>query len=97
MTGSCLLFAQNQDSIIIYGSNSCNHCINLKSSLDSAEIVYKFYDVDINPAKENEMIDKLRSHQIRGNITLPVVDVNREELLIKATFESILNSLKKTD
>lgn len=97
MTGSSLLFTQNRDSIIIYGSNSCNHCINLKSSLDSAAIVYTFYDVDINPAKEKEMIDKLRNHKIRGNITLPVVDVNGEELLIKATFESLSKSLKKTD
>lgn len=87
--------AQDQNRITIYGSNECDHCINLKKSLDSAKIEYVFYDVDVDQSKELEMIGKLRKHQVKGNISLPVVDLNDEKLLIGADYKKLSEALKE--
>lgn len=80
--------------MIIYGSNTCDHCIQLKKALDDADTNYQFYDIDIDKAKEMEMVAKLKKFNIRGNISLPVVDVYGKELLVGTTYDAVAKSIK---
>lgn len=88
---------EQASKLIIYGSNTCDHCINLKKALDSANTQYQFYDIDVDEAKEKEMVGKLQKFKIRGNISLPVVDVYGKELLIGTNYEELTSSIKKQE
>jgi len=86
-----------QSGIIVYGSDSCNHCLDFKSSLDSAGIKYVFYDIDLDFEKEKEMVEKLKSYKINGNIQIPVVEVNDSKLLIGADFKELYDAIHKKE
>tara|TARA_R110002111_G_scaffold43616_1_gene79693 strand:+ start:2228 stop:2548 length:321 start_codon:yes stop_codon:yes gene_type:complete len=85
---------QAGNKIVIYGSEKCNHCIQLKDDLDSAGMQYTFYDLDVNREKELEMIDKLKKYKIRGNVSIPVLDLNGKQLIIGADFKKLQRVLK---
>lgn len=86
---------QVENKIIIYGSEKCNHCKQLKEELDSAGMHYTFYDLDANKEKELELIDKLKKHKIRGNVSIPILDLNNKQLIIGADFKKLQIALKK--
>ena len=46
-----------QVQLVIYGSNSCGHCIDFKAKLDSLNISYTFNDVEQNKALADEMLE----------------------------------------
>ncbi|MFK7954447.1 MAG: glutaredoxin family protein [Ekhidna sp.] len=87
---------QTTTDVAIYGSNSCDHCINLKKALDSAQIEYRFYDIEIDQAKENEMVSLLNKYRRGGHVTFPVAEINGKQLLIGANYKLITEALKKT-
>ena len=45
----------SQQNVVLYGSNSCGHCIQFKAELDSVGIKYTFHDVEQNQELANEM------------------------------------------
>ncbi|WKN30733.1 glutaredoxin family protein [Porifericola rhodea] len=63
-------------TILVYGSDECSHCVNFKKKLDSAGYEYTFYDVEKEQKNADEMLLKLQKSGFRGNIHLPVVEVN---------------------
>ncbi len=93
-----LSFAFNSmqsNMIVIYGSDSCDHCIDLKTDLDSAKIEYSFHDVELNKEKEKEMIAVLNKYRSDGYVTFPLVEINGKKLINGATLKSIKVALKK--
>ncbi|SNS73166.1 Glutaredoxin [Ekhidna lutea] len=89
-------FASMQtNKVVIYGSDSCNHCIDLKKDLDSAKIEYQFHDVEQNKEKESEMIAVLNKHRSDGYVTFPLVEINGEKLINGATLVLIKEALKE--
>ena len=89
-------FTQMQSNkIVIYGSDSCDHCINLKKDLDSANIKYTFYDVELNKEREKEMINVLNKHRSDGYVSFPLVEINGKSLINGATLRTITEALRK--
>lgn len=86
---------QQEKDVFIYGSNACDHCINLKKALDSAEIEYTFYDIDVDKVRENEMVSLLNKYKRGGHVTFPVAEVDGKELIIGANFDLIIKALDK--
>jgi glutaredoxin len=65
------------DSILIYGRPTCGNCQALRASLDAAGIAYTDFNVDTDPAKNDEMWKKMESVTAdTDSVMLPVVDVN---------------------
>jgi len=84
--------SEQQTSIIIYGSNSCDHCIDFKAKLDSHQLKYTFHDVEQNEAMANEMLAKTRAINYDGYISFPVVDVGGK-LLVNPEVNEVLKLL----
>ena len=83
------------DQVVIYGSNSCSHCIDLKKDLDSVKIEYTFYDVELDKEKEKEMVDLLNKYKSDGYVRFPLVEVNSRQLINGATLLSVQDALKE--
>ena len=70
---------QNKESkkekMIVYGSDSCHSCLDTKAFLKEKNIKFTYYDIDVNKAKEQEMLVKLQRNNISiQTLSLPVVD-----------------------
>lgn len=63
-------------AIIVYGSRECIHCVRFMASLDSAGILYKFFDVEKDQNRFQEMYQKIKKNDIKGYISYPVVEIN---------------------
>lgn len=83
---------KQETSIIIYGSNSCDHCIDFKSKLDANKVVYTFHDVEQNQVMANEMRAKTKAANYTGYISFPVVDVGGK-LMVNPNIEEVLKLL----
>ncbi len=89
-------FTQMQsDKMVIYGSDSCNHCINLNKVLNSAKIEYTFCDAKSNKERKKEMIHILNKHRSDGYVTFPLVKINGKKLINEAALRTITKALKK--
>lgn len=66
---------RTQKEMIVYGSNECEHCITFKRQMDSLNIRYTFYDVQVDQSKADEMLKKLERVNFIGYISFPVVDI----------------------
>lgn len=87
---------KKQPEITIYGSNQCHHCTDLKAALDSAGMVYTFNDIDTSDQFAREMFEKVKeSNQTNVRISLPVVQINEQEVLIGANFNSLQKALEE--
>jgi len=62
-------------SIIVYGSDNCDHCVDFKAQLDSIGYKYDFKDVEFNQVMANEMVSKVQQAGLAGQISYPVIDV----------------------
>lgn len=84
--------SQEQNAILVYGSDECSHCVDFKKKLDSAGYAYTFYDVEKDQYLADEMLLKVQQSGFRGYIRFPVVVVN-DELKVNPTFEEVQQSL----
>ena len=64
-----------QKNIIVYGSESCDHCIEFRKKLDKEGLKYTFKDVEANERLFEEMMTKIRTVNYHGYIGFPVIDV----------------------
>ena len=82
-----------QKSIVVYGSNQCSHCINLKAKLDSIGLKYTFYDIDVSNQYALEMVERAKVAGHTQGFSIPVVVVNDRELFIAPQIKKILTAL----
>ena len=83
-----------QKQMIVYGVNTCDHCINFRKKMDSLNIKYTFYDVDADQDKADEMLRKLEAARFMGNISLPVVDIEGR-VLVSPELPQVLAFVKR--
>jgi len=69
------------ESIIIYGSKTCVHCLSFLEKLDQEGINYTFKEVDNDDANFQEMYAKIKAIKFKGYVNYPVVDVDGEILV----------------
>ncbi len=82
------------EKLIIYGSDTCHYCLETKIFLKKNNIEFQYYDIDLNLAKQKEMIAKLKAANISlSNLTLPVVDKVGSIFINNEKFEEFLNKL----
>lgn len=84
--------AQSKE-IIVYGSNTCDHCIDFKAKLDSVGFTYEFRDVDVNQGYTNDLITKIQMAGIVGQINYPVVDIEGT-ILVTPSLNEVMNLVK---
>lgn len=58
--------------VIVYSTSTCPWCVRLKQFLSENNIPFDNYDVGINQAKAEEMMQK------SGQMAVPVVDIDGE-------------------
>jgi len=62
--------------IVIYGSMTCDHCIDFLKSADSISVKYTFKDVETNDAYYNELVKKIQDANYQGYVSFPVIEVD---------------------
>jgi glutaredoxin len=82
-----------QKSIVVYGSNQCPHCINLKVKLDSIGLKYTFYDIDLSDQYALKMVERVKVAGHTQGFSIPVVVVNDRELFIAPQINQILAAM----
>lgn len=100
----CDVYAQNttisvakneKPTLILYGSDVCDHCIATQKYLKDNNIEFKFYDIDKNPEALKEMLTKLRNAKMStNNLGIPVVDKDGMLFTNVGVFEEFLEKLK---
>lgn len=81
--------------LIVYGSDTCHHCIDTKLFLKNNSISFVFYDIDKDPVALREMLTKLKQANIStANLGIPVVDKQGQLIQNNGNFEDFLNKLK---
>jgi glutaredoxin len=80
-------------TIAIYGSNTCDHCVDFKAKLDSIGLKYSFNDVEVNEDQALVMMQLVRNANYQGRINFPVVFVNDSKLLVAPDFEDFMDQL----
>ena len=103
LTSFSLVFSQEKNNtaksakpLIVYGSDSCPHCIATKEFLDKKKVEYKFLDIDKDIEALKEMFDKLKKANISlSNIEIPVIDNNGVVFTNTANFQDFLDKLNK--
>ena len=56
--------------VLVYSTPGCPWCIRLKQFLNDQKIVFENYDVSVDGAKAEEMVQK------SGQMGVPVVDID---------------------
>ena len=79
--------------MIVYGSPDCIHCIHFINELDSAGLKYDFRAVTSDTAMFNEMMRKIRTADIKGYISYPVVDI-KGKILVRPSLNDLMKYLK---
>lgn len=88
---------QEQKTIIVYGSDTCHYCLDTKTHLKAKKIDFIYYDVDINLAKQREMLVKMQKAGLAvNNLSLPVVDLYGKLIMNGTNFEEFLKTLDTT-
>jgi len=82
----------SQTQIVIYGSNTCDHCIDFRAQLDSAGLAYVFKDVEIHQNLANELRAKIQAINYQGYVSFPVIDVNGK-IMVTPKLEEVLVEL----
>ncbi len=78
-------------NMIVYGSDSCHSCLDTKAFLKEKNIKFTYYDIDVNKAKEREMLVKLQKANISiQTLNLPVIDNKGEVFLNKGNLKEFL-------
>lgn len=83
-----------QQTIIIYGSDSCHYCVDAKKYATEHHLNFVYLDVDKDENALKEMLQKLRANNIStSNLNLPVVDKNGIVFTNEADFNVFLKKL----
>ncbi len=82
-----------EKSIIVYGSESCDHCVDFRKKADSLKIKYTFKDAEANEAYYNELVNKIQQAGIPGYISFPVIDLDGK-IYIRPEFHEFLKLLE---
>ena len=83
-----------EKQLIVYGSNSCDHCLFFRAKLDSAGLNYVFHDVEQNQQLADQMLKATQSINYQGFIQFPVVVVE-ENVLVNPSFEEALKVINQ--
>ncbi len=65
----------NQKKVVIYSTPTCHYCLLAKKFFDENNIEYTDYDVQANPEKGREMIER------SGQMGVPVIFVGDEMIV----------------
>jgi len=84
----------SQKEMIVYGSNTCDHCIDFKRKMDSLGVKYTFYDVEVDQRKADEMLAKLEKARFMGYISFPVVDIEGR-VMVSPELPMVVGLLKR--
>jgi glutaredoxin 3 len=81
-------------SIIFYGSENCDHCMEFRQKADSLKIKYTFKDCEADERNYNELALKIQQANLPGYISFPVVEINGK-LYIRPEFDQFLKLIEK--
>jgi glutaredoxin len=81
-------------NIIVYGSESCDHCLEFRQKADSLKIKYLFKDCEADERNYNELAMKIQQANYPGYISFPVVDINGK-IYIRPEFDQFLKLIEK--
>lgn len=59
----------------VYTTSTCAYCVMVKKFLDMKKIAYKVVNLDDNPEKRQELLDKT------GAMTVPITEVNGQFII----------------
>jgi glutaredoxin len=62
--------------IVVYGSMTCDHCIEFLKKADSIAVKYTFRDVESNTNYYNELVQKIQQANYQGYVSFPVIEVD---------------------
>ncbi len=83
-----------QKTIIVYGSESCDHCIDFRKKLDSVKLKYTFHDVEADERYFSEMMRKIQAANYKGYIGFPVIDVEGN-VYIRPDFRRFMSEINR--
>ena len=81
-----------KSQVVLYGSNSCDHCTDFRAQLDSVGVKYTFNDVEQSQVLANEMLDVVHSIGYYDYIMFPVVAAG-DTVFIKPNLQAVLDVL----
>jgi glutaredoxin len=85
----------SQNTCVVYGSNTCHHCIETKKFLSSQGVSFDFYDIDEDTVALRKMLSELHKRGISTkNLGIPVVFFKEEVFMNNIPFEQFLDKLK---
>ena len=84
--------AKAATEILVYGSNTCDHCIDFRAQLDSAGLPYVFHDVELDQALYTELGNKIQAINYQGHVAFPVIEVNGK-LMVAPQLSEVLAEL----
>ena len=84
----------SQAELILYGSNSCDHCLDFKAQLDKAGIKYIFNDVEQNQQLADEMVKAVQAVNYRGYIEFPVIVIGKK-VFVNPPFADVMKVLQQ--
>lgn len=82
-----------EKNIIIYGSESCDHCIIFRQKIDSLNIKYDFRDAEADEKYYNELMFKIQQAKYTDYIGFPVIDIDGK-LLVRPELDVFLEALE---
>jgi glutaredoxin len=80
--------------IIVYGSETCPHCLVLLRKMEEEGIPHQFKEVDNSDVNFREMYEKIKKINYQGYVNYPVVDV-KGLVLVAPEFEQIRELLER--
>lgn len=88
--------AQEQKTIIVYGSDTCHYCTDTKTYLKGKKVKFIYFDIDVNLEKQQEMLNKLIKANIDiSSLSLPVIDKGGEIFTNGKDFDAFLKRIIK--
>ncbi len=62
--------------VVVFGSMTCDHCIDFLKKADSISVKYTFKDVETNTDYYNELVKKIQDANYQGYVSFPVIEVD---------------------
>jgi glutaredoxin len=83
-----------QRTIVVYGSESCDHCMEFLHKVDSMNIEYTFKDAEASEQHYQELLQRVQAANFSGYVSFPVVVID-EQLHVRPEFEEFLTLISK--